>query len=433
MANDIRLNVGAGSTEIPGFVPLDIQDGTDVTEGLPYEDGSVAEIYCSHTLEHIHHSKTAWMMEEFARVLKPGGLLRIAVPDWSKIEDQHKSGLMGDELYQAWVYGSYDAPHDRHLARFTSDSLVKAFCRAGFDDVRRWEPEYEDCSRLPASLNLCGIRREVRIGRSPVVAMVLSSPRLGFCDFFESVYDVAKSLGWPLIRRGGTEWGRGLTQACRKAIDDYNPDYIMALDYDSAFTAEDCQRLLDIMQENPQIGALFPVQQHRHLDCPLGYNTAHNTPKYTGGLTEMASGHFGCTIIRRQVFETVPQPWFMTLPNPVTADMGNEALDADIFFWLNIREHGWRIFQADTVTIGHIELSVKWPKGDGTGWQPIQHYNRHGRPEWAKLDGPGLNSRREAMPVKKAEDHAAVEKLTAIREAARLQYHPNGSPELART
>jgi SAM-dependent methyltransferase len=50
----------------------------DITQGLPFEDETVDEIICIHVLEHIRD--LGFVMREFHRVLKPGGLLRIWVP-----------------------------------------------------------------------------------------------------------------------------------------------------------------------------------------------------------------------------------------------------------------------------------------------------------------------------------------------------------------
>lgn len=50
----------------------------DITQGLPFKNGSVDELICVHVLEHIKDLKG--IMKELHRVLKIGGLLKIWVP-----------------------------------------------------------------------------------------------------------------------------------------------------------------------------------------------------------------------------------------------------------------------------------------------------------------------------------------------------------------
>jgi hypothetical protein len=381
----IRLNIGAGESNLPGFIPIDHKLGHDALK-LDYADGSVDEVYSSHCLEHIHHSHAYEAVKEWTRVLKPGGRIRIAVPDVRKVLRDFSADDMPTALLSAWLHGSHDVDTDRHQAEFDEQSLSSLLRLCGIETIEKWAPEYEDCSRLPMSLNLGGYKRVVKIKHKPVVAMVLSTPRVGFVDFYSRLVEVARQLGWPFYQWGSTEWGKGLTCAIQNAIKDCNPDYIMCLDYDSVFDPKDCLDLLKLMQENPEYGALYPVEAHRHGDLPLGMNVI-NVFDYTTEITRVASGHFGCTMIRREVFETLPQPWFMSFPNVHTGEWSENSLDADIAFWVACTLHGWHTGQANNVQIGHMELCVKWVKPTGIMWQPIQNYRKNGKPPNAIFDG----------------------------------------------
>ena len=83
MTNAVRLNVGAGSVVIDGYTPLDIKTGTEAGR-LPYQNETADEVYASHVLEHIARAETINTLREWVRVLKPGGILRVAVPDMER-------------------------------------------------------------------------------------------------------------------------------------------------------------------------------------------------------------------------------------------------------------------------------------------------------------------------------------------------------------
>src|SRR5438128_2178234 len=54
---------------------------TDVRRGLPYPDGAAGYVYSSHMIEHMARWQGLALVRECARVLAPGGILRLATPD----------------------------------------------------------------------------------------------------------------------------------------------------------------------------------------------------------------------------------------------------------------------------------------------------------------------------------------------------------------
>ncbi|MFN3298141.1 class I SAM-dependent methyltransferase [Caldimonas sp.] len=89
-SDGLRLNLGCGSKRIPGFIGIDIGEGSavdvrmDVMEYLrSLPDHSVQDVYTRHFLEHVdgHHLRP--MLLEIDRVLRPGGSLHIIVPHYS--------------------------------------------------------------------------------------------------------------------------------------------------------------------------------------------------------------------------------------------------------------------------------------------------------------------------------------------------------------
>lgn len=81
----IRLNLGSGAIKgnklwtTVDLVGADIN--WDLKNGIPLPDNSVNEVYCSHLLEHIPYTGLIKFLLEINRVLKPGGLFKVAVPN----------------------------------------------------------------------------------------------------------------------------------------------------------------------------------------------------------------------------------------------------------------------------------------------------------------------------------------------------------------
>lgn len=54
---------------------------SDLAKALPFPDGSFEAVYSSHTLEHLHLEEAHRLLKECYRVLAPGGVARMVVPD----------------------------------------------------------------------------------------------------------------------------------------------------------------------------------------------------------------------------------------------------------------------------------------------------------------------------------------------------------------
>jgi hypothetical protein len=87
------LNVGASPIwEKEGRHPLDHKarefSMTPVkgdAESIPWEDGAVQHLFCSHMFEHVPHTRLENILLEFNRVMKNGGIVRVLCPDLKKI------------------------------------------------------------------------------------------------------------------------------------------------------------------------------------------------------------------------------------------------------------------------------------------------------------------------------------------------------------
>ena len=85
------LNLGCGSRFHPTWVNLDFASthpgvrAHDLALGIPFGDESVDVVYDSHVLEHFTKEDGRRLIRECFRVLRTGGLIRVAVPDLETI------------------------------------------------------------------------------------------------------------------------------------------------------------------------------------------------------------------------------------------------------------------------------------------------------------------------------------------------------------
>ncbi len=95
----MRANLGCGSQICPDWINIDlVRTGPgvvahDLSTGIPLPDASCEVVYHSHVLEHLRRSDAQFFMRECFRVLKPGGILRVAVPDLEQICRQYLLAL----------------------------------------------------------------------------------------------------------------------------------------------------------------------------------------------------------------------------------------------------------------------------------------------------------------------------------------------------
>jgi len=86
-----RLILGSGVHRRPGWLASDIAptDGSaifiDARRRLPFGDGTLSYVFAEHMLEHIPYSSGAILAREVMRVLRPGGVFRVATPDLAAV------------------------------------------------------------------------------------------------------------------------------------------------------------------------------------------------------------------------------------------------------------------------------------------------------------------------------------------------------------
>jgi hypothetical protein len=144
----IRLNMGSGGVEIPGYISVDKLDYrahiiADVLDFNLPED-SVEEIISSHMLEHISPYRVTELLVKWNKMLKPGGKLIMELPN---IEELCKEFAKGDKWAKYAVvncifgsvntkddtYGEITAPH---LFGFWPESITEHLQWSGFINIK---------------------------------------------------------------------------------------------------------------------------------------------------------------------------------------------------------------------------------------------------------------------------------------------------------
>ena len=93
------LNLGCGKHYHPDWTNIDIVSAGenviayDLTKGIPFSDNSFDVVYHSHVLEHIPKIQAEYFLKECYRVLRPQGILRVAVPDLEQIAKTYLTAL----------------------------------------------------------------------------------------------------------------------------------------------------------------------------------------------------------------------------------------------------------------------------------------------------------------------------------------------------
>jgi SAM-dependent methyltransferase len=105
----MKINIGCGHRVLPGYINVDKYPANqsvmfgDVERGLSFDDGAASHILLDNVIEHIADIPTA--LAECARILSPGGTLRIITPHFSSAS--------------SWR----DPTHVHHLSFFSLDYL----------------------------------------------------------------------------------------------------------------------------------------------------------------------------------------------------------------------------------------------------------------------------------------------------------------------
>jgi predicted SAM-dependent methyltransferase len=166
-----RLHLGCGKNILSNWLNTDVNPWTpphlqiDARSSLPFGDAVFQYIFHEHLIEHLTYSEALLFTKECWRVLKPGGVIRIATPDLQFLMDllnETKSTVQ--QRYLDWAISQF-APHAKGSRE----------CFAINNFFRAWGHQFiYDAPSLCTLLSNCGFTNIVRcqVGESIWNALV---------------------------------------------------------------------------------------------------------------------------------------------------------------------------------------------------------------------------------------------------------------------
>jgi len=148
-----KLNIGGAKNPQDGYEVVDRQNGQEAFP-LAFDDKTFDEVRASHILEHFPKKEVQDVVKEWCRVLKTGGVLKIAVPDLDWIMENRDH-----PYFEGYLLGGQTDENDFHKSIFNESYLTHLMSAAGLSDIKPWAGKQGECSSLPVSLNLQGLKR----------------------------------------------------------------------------------------------------------------------------------------------------------------------------------------------------------------------------------------------------------------------------------
>jgi predicted SAM-dependent methyltransferase len=163
-SSPVFLNLGAGPRGVddPHWINVDAAPAPgvrfliDFRRPLPFADASLDGVFCEHVLEHFGQEDGERLVREVGRILRPGGVFRVIVPDAEYVlrsyfeSPDELVATRGDGQGTAMeMVNSYFRQRYEHQFMYDWATLANVLLRAGFTDVVRSRfREPGGCSRL---------------------------------------------------------------------------------------------------------------------------------------------------------------------------------------------------------------------------------------------------------------------------------------------
>jgi predicted SAM-dependent methyltransferase len=165
-----KLHIGCGPNIKPGWINIDLGESADirldVREPLPFPDGSATVVYSEHFFEHLTFEEGTRFLRESLRVLTPGGLVSIGVPDadsamqlytsgdrerWMQVRHRYHPEWCSTPMHSVNYFFRQEGEHQYAYDFETLSVLLKD---SGFVKIRRrdWDPTLDLEARRDGTL-----------------------------------------------------------------------------------------------------------------------------------------------------------------------------------------------------------------------------------------------------------------------------------------
>lgn len=143
----LKLHVGCGKRFIPGFVHVDQVDFSHVDHvqdirRLPnFPNNTASLIYACQVIEYFDREEVVGVLADWRRVLAPGGILRLSVPNFAMICKLYQSGLPLDK-FLGTLYGRISDGKGGfvyHRTTYDELSLQELLGNLAFSDIQLWD------------------------------------------------------------------------------------------------------------------------------------------------------------------------------------------------------------------------------------------------------------------------------------------------------
>ena len=141
-----KLHLGCGKRDFgPEWIHIDGSKFSHVShhnvKKLPFLSGTVDVIYASHLIAYFDRFEIMDVLHEWKRVMKPGGILRLATPDfWKMVKLYQDQKIKLDDIHGP-LYGRMEMGYKfiYHKTVYDYPSLSRYLMLAGFKNIRRYD------------------------------------------------------------------------------------------------------------------------------------------------------------------------------------------------------------------------------------------------------------------------------------------------------
>jgi len=116
----------------------------DLRRGVPLRDNSADVIFTSHFVEHIKKNDARKFLRDCYRALKPGGLMRIIVPDLDIAFAMFQEGKV-EEMQDLFFYNAEHYDFSAHKYNYNFASMKRVLESIGFTNIQKKKFREGEC------------------------------------------------------------------------------------------------------------------------------------------------------------------------------------------------------------------------------------------------------------------------------------------------